>query len=148
MALQKGFRFPVAHAEAFPKGLILQGQIEPLIKWNPDRNAVPEQRYDFDPKTGEGTNLPMWRATVTDPDETKSKRASFDLIFLAENVPVPSTPEVLPGLRQIELEGLMAEPKVMGQGEYKYLGYAYYAGGIKGDNSGAKGAAAAAQKAA
>lgn len=138
MAFKRGHRFPVSHAEAFPMGLILQGQIEPRIKYNPDRNAIPEQQRDYDPKTNEGTQLLMWRATVTDPSETKSKRASFDLIFLAENVPVPSTEEVLPGMRQIELEGLMAEPKVMGQGEFKYLGYQFYAGGIKGDNSGAR----------
>ncbi|MFC6013179.1 hypothetical protein [Nocardia lasii] len=138
MAFKRGTRFPVSHAEAFPKGLILQGQIEPLIKYNPDRNAVPEQRRDYDPKTNEGTQLLMWRATVTDPDETKSKRASFDMIFLADVVPVPSTPEVLPGMRQIELDGLVAEPKVMGQGEFKYLGYQFYAGGIKGDNSGVR----------
>ncbi|KQY31416.1 hypothetical protein ASD42_22570 [Nocardia sp. Root136] len=138
MAFKRGNRFPVSHTEAFPMGLILQGQIEPLIKYNPDRNAVPEQRRDYDPKTNEGTQLLMWRATVTDPDETKSKRASFDLIFLAEHAPVPSTPEVLPGMRQIVLEGLLAEPKVMGQGEFKYLGYQFYAGGIEGDNSGAR----------
>jgi hypothetical protein len=138
MAFKRGTRFPVSHTEAFPKGLILQGQIEPLIKYNPDRNAVPEQRRDYDPKTNEGTQLLMWRATVTDPDETKSKRASFDMIFLAENVPVPSTEEALPGMRQIVLEGLLAEPKVMGQGEFKYLGYQFYAGGIQGDNSGVR----------
>ncbi|MFE1592147.1 hypothetical protein [Nocardia sp. NPDC058705] len=141
MAL-KGYRFPIAHTEAFPEGLVLVGRIEPLIKYNSDRNAVPEQRYDFDPKTGAGTSLPMWKATVTDPTESNAKRASFQLIFLAENVPVPSTPEVLPGMRQIELEGLMVEPRVMGQGEFKYQGFNFYAGGIKGDTSGARNAAA------
>ncbi|MFI5501766.1 hypothetical protein ACIA5E_22120 [Nocardia asteroides] len=145
MAL-KGHRFPVSHIEAFPEGLVLVGKIEPLTKYNPDRNAVQEQRFDFDPKTGAGTRLPMWKATVTDPAETNSKRASFQLIFLAEVQPVPSTPEVLPGMRQIVLEGLLAEPKVMGQGEFKYLGYAFYAGGIKGDESGAKVNQPAAQK--
>ncbi|WP_328411237.1 hypothetical protein [Nocardia sp. NBC_00403] len=147
MAL-KGYRFPISHAEAFPQGLVLVGQIEALTKYNPDRNAVPEQRRDFDVKTGEGTGLLMWKATVTDPSETNSRRASFQLIFVAENVPVPSTPEVLPGMRQIELEGLLAEPKVMGQGEFKYQGFNFYAGGIKGDNSGAKVNQPAAAKAA
>ncbi|BAD55547.1 hypothetical protein [Nocardia farcinica] len=147
MAL-KGYRFPIAHAEAFPQGLVLVGQIEPLIKYNPDRNAVPEQQIDYNPKTGAGSRLPMWKATVTDPSETNAKRASFQLIFLSEVEPVPSTPEVLPGMRQIELEGLLAEPKVMGTGEFKYQGFVFYAGGIKGDNSGARGKSAAESRAA
>ncbi|MEV6432380.1 hypothetical protein [Nocardia sp. NPDC051463] len=147
MAL-KGYRFPISHAEAFPLGLVLVGQIEPLTKYNQDRNAAPEQRYDFDPKTGTGSGLLMWKATVTDPSETNSKRASFQLIFLADVQPVPSTPEVLPGMRQVELEGLQAEPRVMGQGEFKYQGFNFYAGGIKGDNSGAKVNQPAAAKAA
>ena len=46
-------------------------------------------------------------------------------------------------MRQIELEGLLAEPKVMGTGEFKYQGFVFYAGGIKGDNSGARNVPAA-----
>ncbi|MEV0061258.1 hypothetical protein [Nocardia sp. NPDC050718] len=140
MALLRGFRFPVSQSEAFPMGLVLNGQIEPAIKYNPDRNAVPEQLRDYNPKTNEGTGLLMWKASITDNHEPKAKRKTFELIFLAENVPVPSTDELAPGtgLRLIEVEGLMAEPKVMGQGEFKYQGYQFYAGGIKGDNSGSR----------
>jgi hypothetical protein len=65
------------------------------------------------------------------PAQTNAKRASFDLIFLADVQPVPSAPELAPGtgLRMIELEGLTVEPKVMGQGEFKYLGYTFRAEG-------------------
>ncbi|MFE6924786.1 hypothetical protein ACFVAV_27435 [Nocardia sp. NPDC057663] len=140
MALQRGFRFPVSQSEAFPMGLLLNGQIEAAIKYNPDRNAMPEQLRDYNPKTNEGTQLLMWKANVTDPHEPKAKRKSFELIFLAEDVPMVTGDELAPGtgLRMIEVEGLMAEPKVMGQGEFKYQGYQFYAGGIKGDNSGAR----------
>ncbi|PWV77837.1 hypothetical protein DFR69_103437 [Nocardia neocaledoniensis] len=140
MAFTRGHRFPVSHAEAFPMGLVLNGQIEPAVKYNQDRNAPQEQRRDYDTKTGEGTGLLMWKANVTDPHEPKAKRKSFELLFLAENVPVPVTDEVVPGtgMRMIEVEGLMAEPKVMGTEQFKYLGYQFYAGGIKGDNSGAR----------
>ncbi|WP_147124172.1 hypothetical protein, partial [Nocardia neocaledoniensis] len=135
MAFTRGHRFPVSHAEAFPMGLVLNGQIEPAVKYNQDRNAPQEQRRDYDTKTGEGTGLLMWKANVTDPHEPKAKRKSFELLFLAENVPVPVTDEVVPGtgMRMIEVEGLMAEPKVMGTEQFKYLGYQFYAGGIKGD---------------
>lgn len=140
MAFTRGYRFPVSHAEAFPMGLVLNGQIEAAIKYNPDRSAAPEQRRDYDPKTGEGTGLLMWKANVTDPHEPKAKRKSFELLFLAENVPAVTTEELVPGtgMRMIEVEGLMAEPKVMGTDQFKYLGYQFYAGGIKGDTSGSR----------
>jgi hypothetical protein len=57
----------------------------------------------------------------------KAKCASFELFFLAEVQPVPAAAEVLPGMRPIELEGLTVQPKVMGQGEYKYQGFVYRA---------------------
>ncbi|MQY19342.1 hypothetical protein [Nocardia macrotermitis] len=143
MAIKKNNRFPITHGEAFPHRLMLMTPIAPAIKYNPDRNAAPEQKFDFDPKTGEGTGLPLWTATVTDPHEAtdgKGKRASFEITFIAQVQPVPAGEQVAPGtdLWWIELEGLTAEPKVMGQGEFKYLGYTYRATGIKGDNSGAK----------
>ncbi|WP_040833662.1 hypothetical protein [Nocardia brevicatena] len=133
MAISKGFRFPVDFKQAFPKGLLLMGPVGPAIKYNPDRNAVQEQKFDIDPKTGEGTKLPMWTATVTDPHEDKAKRASFEITFLSEYQPVPAGQQITEDMWFIELEGLTAEPRVMGQGEFKYLGYTFRATGIKGD---------------
>ena len=141
MAIPKNYGFPVDSLVAFPKRVLLMSPIGPAIKWNPDRNAMPEQMYDIDPKTGEGTGLPLWTATVTDPHEAsdgKGKRASFDITFVSRVKPVPAGEQVIDDMWFIELEGLTAHPKVMGQGEFKYLGYVYRAEGIKGDNSGAK----------
>ncbi len=143
MAISKGFKFPMDHRIAFPQRLMLMSPIAPAIKYNSDRNALPEQKFDFDPKTGEGSGLPLWVATVTDPHEAsdgKGKRASFEITFVAAVQPVPAGEQIAAGtdLWWIELEGLTAEPKVMGQGEFKYLGYSYRASGIKGDTSGAK----------
>lgn len=125
MAIKKGYRFPVAHREVFPRGLMLLGPIGPDMEF--ERPNV--QRTD--PETG----LLQWRGSMTDPDEDKAKRASFDVTFLAAVQPVPSTPELVPGsgIRMIELEGLTAEPRRMGQGEYTYVGYVYRATGIAGD---------------
>ena len=74
---------------------------------------------------------------MSDPDEDKAKRASFELTFLAPVQPVPATSELLPGsgIRIIEVEGLTAEPRRMGQGEYTYVGFVYRANGIKGDTN-------------
>lgn len=140
MAIPRGFRFSVEHNLTFPQRLMATGEIVPVIKYNPDRNAVPEQMIDYDPKTGEGTGKRLWKVAVTDSHETNAKRKSFEVTFIADVQPVFSTEEIAPGTgwRWIELEGLTAEPKIMGQGEYKYLGYVYRATGIKGDTSGAK----------
>ncbi|MGW4330799.1 hypothetical protein ACWEKR_33555 [Nocardia sp. NPDC004573] len=146
MAISKGYQFPIESRVAFPKRLILMAPIGPAIKYNPDRNALPEQKFDFDPKTGEGTGLPLWTATVTDPHEAsegKGKRASFEITFISQHQPVPAGEQIVDDMWFIELEGLTAEPKVMGQGEFKYLGYVYRATGIKGDNNTPKPNAAA-----
>ncbi|MGW4366665.1 hypothetical protein ACWEKT_13560 [Nocardia takedensis] len=138
MAIPKGYGFPIEFGTAFEQKLLLMGDVGPAIKYNPDRNAIKEQRLDFDPATGEGTGLPLWVATVTDPGEPKGKRASFEITFVARHQPIPAGDEIAPGIWFIELEGLTAHPKVMGQGEFKYLGYTFRATGIKGDTSGSK----------
>jgi hypothetical protein len=138
MAIRKGFQFPIESGTAFPKRLLLMGPIGPAIKYNPDRNATPEQMIDYNPKTQEGTGLPLWKATVTDPHEAsegKGKRASFEITFVSRHQPVPAGEQITDDMWFIEVEGLTAEPKVMGQGEFKYLGYTYRATGIKGDTN-------------
>jgi hypothetical protein len=139
MAIKRGFQFPMEFGVAFPQGLVLLGEISQVTEYNSNPNATPKPVFDID-RDGQGTGLPLWKATVTDPHEDKAKRASFEIIFIAPVQPVPATAEIVAGtgMRMVELEGLTAEPKVMGQGEFKYLGYQYRATGIKGDNSGHK----------
>ncbi|MBB5785590.1 hypothetical protein [Jiangella mangrovi] len=141
MALIKGHRFPVEFGEAFPRGLVMVGEIEPDLEYQSqeDRARGKEQRQRID----DITKLRQWRATVTDPDEAKAKRASFEVIFTAEVQPAPLPDEVLPGMRPIELVGVTASPKVMGQGEFKYLGYEYRATGVKAPNGAPRPPAAA-----
>lgn len=134
MALKR-YRFEVPFRTPFPNGLVLIGAI---VRNTEYKQGVPEENRRQ--RVDEVTGLKEWKAKVTDPDEPNAKRASFELLFLADVQPVPATDEIVPGtgMRMIELEGLTAEPKVMGQGEYKYLGYQYRATGIVGDTSGAK----------
>lgn len=49
---------------------------------------------------------------------------------------MPTTAEVLPGMRAIELDGLTAEPRVAGNGEFKYQSYVYRATGFKAASGG------------
>jgi hypothetical protein len=72
----------------------------------------------------------QWKVTVTDPGEPAAKRASFEITLIADVQPVPTTVEVLPGMRPIHLDGLTAEPRVAGNGEFKYQSYVYRATGF------------------
>jgi hypothetical protein len=127
MAIKRGYRFPVQHKDVFPKGLMLLGPISPDMEY--DRPNMQ--------KTDSVTGLLQWVGAVSDPDEDKAKRASFEVTFLAPVQPVPATPELLPGtgIRMIELAGLTAEARRMGQGEFTYVGFVYRATGIKGDTN-------------
>lgn len=156
MAILRGFRFPIEFHKAFPQGLLLLGEISQMTKYNADRSAMPEPEFDIDKKTGEGSGLPLWVASVTDPHEGgegKAKLASFQIVFVSSHQPVPTTSEIVPGtgMRMIELEGLTAEPTVVRQGSgdknFSYVAYKFRATGIKGDNNTPKAAAANGAKA-
>lgn len=128
MSIPKGYRFPIEFAAAFPQGLVLLGEVAPDTEFQSreDRTKGRPVRQRVDETTGKR----QWKATVTDPGESNSKRASFDITFLADVQPVPTTSEVLPGLRPVELEGLTAEPRVAGNGEFKYQSYVFRATGF------------------
>lgn len=129
MAIARGHRFPVEFADAFPQGLVLMGEVAPDTEYQSreDRAAGRPVRQRVDELTGKR----QWKATVTDPNEANAKRASFEVTFLADVQPVPTTTEVLPGVRPIELDGVTAEPRVAGNGEFKYQSYLFRATGFR-----------------
>jgi hypothetical protein len=145
MAISRGHRFPIEFADAFPQGLVLVGEIAPDNEYQSReaRAAGRPVRQRVDELTGKR----QWKATVTDPDERNAKRASFEVTLLADVQPVPSTAEVLPGVRPVELDGLTAEPRVAGSGEFKYQSYVFRATGFKaaGSAGGARTAGRAAE---
>jgi hypothetical protein len=108
MAIAKGHRFEIDFDAAFPMDLVMVGKIAPDNEYQSreDRSAGRPVRQRVDEVTGKR----QWKAAVTDPSETNSKRASYDVTFLADVQPVPTTSEVLPGMRPIELEGLRSTP--------------------------------------
>jgi hypothetical protein len=129
MAIPRGHRFAIEFDTAFPQGLVLIGEIAPDTEYQTreDKASGRPVRQRIDEVTGKR----QWKATVTDPDEPHGKRASFEITFVADVQPVPNSAEVLPGMRPIELEGLTAEPRVAGNGEFKYQSYVYRASGFK-----------------
>lgn len=133
MAITRGHRFPIEFADAFPQGLVLMGEVAPDNEYQSreDRASGRPVRQRVDELTGKR----QWKATVTDPDERNAKRASFEVTFLADVQPVPSMSEVLPGVRPVELVGMTAEPRVAGNGEFKYQSYVFRATGFKAASS-------------
>lgn len=135
MAIPRGYRFDIAFDSAFPQGLVLIGDIAPDNEYQTreDKAAGRPVRQKVDQVTGQR----QWKATVTDPDEPTAKRASFEITLIADVQPVPTTTEVLPGMRPIQLNGLTAEPRVAGNGEFKYQSYLYRAIGFTATTSAA-----------
>jgi hypothetical protein len=128
MTIPRGYRFDIAFDSAFPQGLVLIGDVAPDNEYQTreDKAAGRPVRQKIDLVTGQRQR----KATVTDPDEPTAKRASFEITLIADVQPVPITTEVLPGMRPIQLDGLTAEPRVAGNGEFKYQSYLYRATGF------------------
>jgi hypothetical protein len=129
MAINRDYRFSIPFDEAFPQGLVMVGEVSPDNEYQSreDKAAGRPVRQRMDEATGKR----QWVMTVTDPDEIKAKRASFEITLLADVQPVPTTSEVLPGMRPVELDGLTAQPKVAGTGEFKYQSFVFRATGFK-----------------
>lgn len=129
MAIPRGHRFAIEFDSAFPQGLVLIGDVAPDNEYQTREDTVAGRpvRQKLDQLTGKRQR----KATVTDPDESNAKRASFEITFIADVQRLPFTAEVLSGMRPIELEGLTAEPKVAGNGEFKYQSYVYRTTGLR-----------------
>lgn len=137
MGMGRFHRFDVAFEVAFPKGLVLNGEIEPDNEFQQDRNAAPRQRAD------EQTGLRQWKGVFSDPAHVKESEASVKVTFFAEHQPVPTSEEFVPGcgMRPVELTGLQVTPRVTGQGEFKKLGWSYFATGFAASGTGSGSAA-------
>lgn len=128
MVIPRRHRFAIEFASVFPQGLVLIGQVAPDNEYQTREDKATGRPVRQ--KTDEVTGTRQWKPTVTDPDEPNTKRDSFEITFLADVQPAPTTTEALPGMRPIELDGLTAEPRVAGNGEFKYQPYVYRANGF------------------
>ena len=120
MAIPRGYRFDIEFDSAFPQGLVLIGDVAPDNEYQTreDKAIGRPVRQKVDQVTGKR----QWKATVTDPDESTAKRASFEITLIAEVQPVPTTTEVLPGMRPIELNGPHARQDFGGGGNRLHVG--------------------------
>lgn len=126
MGMDKFHRFGVEFETAFPRGLVLNGEIEPDNEFQENRNAAPRQKVD------EQSGKRMWKGVFSDPAHVKEAEASVKVTFLADHQPVPVTEEFVPGcgMRPVVLADLQVTPRVTGQDKFKKLGWAYFATGF------------------
>ncbi|QIS19210.1 hypothetical protein [Nocardia terpenica] len=131
MAVKKGQRFPAPQDVIFPDGVGVIGEVEKVFKFNERR-----RQYTTDQDRDEETGLLKWKARLIDySDEVRGMDTGIELVFLADVQPIlPAGRRV----RDIELEGLMVQPRATKAGDFAKLIYSYFATGVKGDTSGAK----------
>ncbi|CAM3926522.1 hypothetical protein KIPE111705_31855 [Kibdelosporangium persicum] len=129
MAVPRGTRFAIEHDTVFPDGAAVVGPVAPDMEYvsNEDkaRGKQPKQKVD------EVTGLPQWKVTVSDPSAEKDRDKSVSVVLLAKVQPVPP-PAAVAGfdLRPVVFEGLMVEPRVMGE-KFKYQGWVLRATGMR-----------------
>lgn len=129
MAIPRGHRFPIQFNEAFQQGLVMVGEVSPDTEYH-SREGRTADRVTRQRVGGDVTGKRRRKVAVTDPLEQNAKRASY-VTLSADVQPMPTTSEVLPGMRPVELDSLTAEPRVAGNGEFKYQSFAFRATGFK-----------------
>lgn len=135
MALPRNYRFPVEFADAFPAGVLALSEVqaapERQSQQDRQRGRVPRQRVD------EETRLPVWQVTVSDPAPARAREAAVTVEILSADEPV--LPEPVAGMamavREVEFVGLTAEPRLGGQGEFRFITFVYRAEGVRGRRS-------------
>ncbi len=133
MPVPYGKRFPIEFTEMFPDGALMVGVVEPDMEYLSREQQGRGRRAKQN--TDEATGLLLWKVTVTDPSATRKNDASLVVVIAAAQQPVaPEGIEIAPGVKvcPVVFEGLTVAPKLEGQGEYKRLGYAARATGMRG----------------
>ncbi|WP_198654391.1 MULTISPECIES: hypothetical protein [Nocardia] len=120
---RRNLRLRIEFDEFFYMGLYQMGPVQPLREFSQDRNRPGRQVRD------EVTGLLVWKIKVSDPAVENADRASYAVHLLSEEEPVPTTQEISPHMRPIELVGVTAQPRLKGSGEFKYQSYLIRASG-------------------
>lgn len=110
MAIQR--RFPVKHADAFPKGVILKDEVRPVLDFQAEKRADGSRPQQRDKESGEL----LWEVRVIDLDGESGKGdEGVSVKIAAPHQPVPPSPTQVPGLGPmtiLEFVGLTALPYV------------------------------------
>lgn len=105
MAIQR--RIPVNHADVFPQGAYIVGEVEPVLDFNAPKREDGSRAQQVDKDNG----LLMWSVQVLDADPDAGKREkTMNVKLAAKHQPVP--PENTTGMPfcPVEFVDLVAVP--------------------------------------
>jgi hypothetical protein len=122
-------RFTVSMEEAFPEGLFVTSEVEPVRDFEKSSREAPVQALDKE------SGLRLWEFTVADPDPAARKNSrQLTVKIAAEHQPVP--PEAIGGtpFRPVVLEGLEVRPYIK-DGPRPSIAYSIRASGMRAPQS-------------
>jgi hypothetical protein len=123
-------RFTVSMDEAFPHGLFVTSEVEPVRDFEKSSRESPVQALDKE------TGLRLWEFTVADPDPAARKNSrQLTVKIAAEHQPVP--PEAISGtpFRPVVLEGIEVRPYIK-DGPRPSIAYSVRASGMRAPQTG------------
>jgi len=109
-----------------PNGLYATGPAIAKREFEKDPTKVGRQLTDRD------TGKPLYAFPAFHQNAERANRAAFEVTVLSDTAPdLEAIPEVLPGMRLVELEGLTLEPRIQGDKPYQFITFTWRCTGVK-----------------
>ena len=120
MALSR--RFPMPFEVAFPLGVLVISEVEPVLDF--DRSTKERKVQQVDPDAG----LPVWQVMCLDLDpEAKKAQKTVTVKIAAKVQPVPPESKDGSPLIPVEFVGLTAMPWIEESGNFTRISWSYRA---------------------
>jgi len=115
-------RFPMPFETAFPLGLYVISEVEPVQDY--DKSSAERKVQQTDTETG----LPLWQVTCLDPDPEAKKAQKTVTVKLAAKVqPVPPENKDGSPFTPVEFVGLTALPWIEESGNFSKISWSFRA---------------------
>lgn len=132
-------RFPMPFEVAFPHGLYLTSEVEPVADY--DRSTRENKVQQSDPDTG----LPLWQVSCLDADPEAKKAQKLVTVKIPAKVqPVPPENKDGSPFTPIEFDGLTALPWIEESGSFNKISWSFKAEAMRapGRKNGSAGSSA------
>ena len=118
-------RFPMPFDVAFPLGVYLTSEVEPVLDF--ERSTKETKVQAIDPDTG----LPLWQVTCLDADLEAKKSSKIVTVKIPAKVqPVPPENKEGSPFTQVAFEGLTALPWIEESGSFSRIAWSFKADAI------------------
>ena len=118
-------RFPMPFDVAFPLGVYLTSEVEPVVDFDKSTKETKVQAIDPD------TSLPLWQVTCLDADLEAKKSSKIVTVKIPAKVqPVPPENKGGSPFTQVAFEGLTALPWIEESGNFSRIAWSFKADAI------------------